>query len=372
MDVRPAVLEGRHVRLEPLRREHVGALCEAGAFEELWTVTMSRADTAEGMRVYVEEALAEQERGDSLPFVIVKVPENAIVGSTRFGNIYRPFRRVEIGWTWITPAWQGTMVNTEIKYLMMRHAFETWDAIRVEFKTDSINHRSRRALLGIGATQEGVLRNHMIAPSGRIRHSVYFSVTGEEWPSVKWHLETKLAGERKTYVQGVVAVTRTYLEMKTRPKERAADGIEGFVVHRAVKPTVDFYRYLYNTVGGPWRWMDRRRMSDHELRQIIQHPEVEVFVAYIHGTPAGYFELDLRGRPDVEIAYFGIMPEFVGGGLGRSLLNSAVRTAWARHPRRVWLHTCTLDHPAALPLYQKAGFVPYQTEEYLADLREPS
>lgn len=148
--------------------------------------------TPEEMRAYIETALDEQAHGVSLPFAIVEKASGRAVGSTRYGNIDRAHRRVEIGWTWVARLWQHTSVNTESKYLLLRHAFETLRCIRVELKTDSLNERSRAAILRIGAREEGVFRNHMITASGRIRHSVYFSITDAEWPSVKAQLEEKL------------------------------------------------------------------------------------------------------------------------------------------------------------------------------------
>jgi RimJ/RimL family protein N-acetyltransferase len=126
-------------------------------------------------------------------FVTVAKAIGRVVGSTSYLNIDRQHRRVEIGGTWTTPAWQRSAINTEAKYLQLRHAFETLGCIRVEFKTDALNSKSRQALARIGATEEGTFRNHMIMPDGRIRHSVYFSITDDEWPRVKAHLEGLLA-----------------------------------------------------------------------------------------------------------------------------------------------------------------------------------
>jgi RimJ/RimL family protein N-acetyltransferase len=144
------------------------------------------------MRTYVEAALREQAAGVSLPFATIDLASGRVIGSTRYGNIDRANRRVEIGWTWVAPPWQRTPVNTEAKYLMLGHAFETLGCMRVELKTDSLNERSRAAILRIGAQQEGIFRNHMVTESGRIRHSVYFSLIDSEWPAVKARLEEKL------------------------------------------------------------------------------------------------------------------------------------------------------------------------------------
>jgi N-acetyltransferase len=147
----------------------------------------------EDMRAYVASELAKQEAGLVVRFVTVAKAIAQPVGSTSYLNIDRQHRRVEIGGTWITPAWQRSAINTEAKYLQLRHAFETLGCIRVEFKTDALHTKSRQALARIGATEEGTFRNHMIMPGGRIRHSVYFSITHDEWPRVKAHLEGLLA-----------------------------------------------------------------------------------------------------------------------------------------------------------------------------------
>lgn len=191
--VEPVVLEGTHVRLEPLSLDHHQALCAVGLDGELWKVTASNVRTRDDMRSYIETALRWQSEGTALPFATIDSSSNKVVGSTRFANIDKRHRRLEIGWTWIARAWQRTPLNTEAKYLMLRHAFEMMGCIRVEFKTDSINERSRAAILRIGAKEEGTLRNHMITASGRIRHTVYFSIIDSEWPEVKKKLEEKLA-----------------------------------------------------------------------------------------------------------------------------------------------------------------------------------
>jgi N-acetyltransferase len=193
MRVGPVTLEGAVVRLEPLRLAHVDALSEVGLDERLWQLTMSRCRTRDDMREFVEDALRLQAAGSALPFVTVERASGRAVGSTRFGNIDRANRRAEIGWTWVAPAWQRTAVNTEAKYLMLRHAFETLGCVRVEFKTDVLNARSRAALLRIGAKEEGILRAHQIVPhTGRLRDSIYFSVIASEWPETRAELERKL------------------------------------------------------------------------------------------------------------------------------------------------------------------------------------
>lgn len=196
MQIQPVVLDGRFVRLDPLSPEHLGPLLEIGLDPELWRWTAGVVRNPKEMEDYIRTALAEQAQGRSLPFATVHRPSGRTVGSTRFGNIDRENRRVEIGWTWIGRPWQRTAVNTEAKHLMLRHAFEVWDCLRVEFKTDRLNEQSRRALLRIGAKEEGMLRSHMITATGRVRDSVYFSIIAAEWPEVRARLEEKLRAQR--------------------------------------------------------------------------------------------------------------------------------------------------------------------------------
>ncbi len=193
MSVEPVTLRGAHVMLEPLSMEHLDQLCEVGLDPELWRWSTSLVRTREDMSRYVETAILERTAGTELPFATIATASGRLIGSTRFGNIDRVNRRVEIGWTWVGVPWQRTAANTEAKYLMLRHAFETLGCIRVEFKTDSLNDGSRKAILRIGAKEEGTLRNHMLVHDGRYRHSVYFSVIDSEWPGVKKALEEKLA-----------------------------------------------------------------------------------------------------------------------------------------------------------------------------------
>jgi N-acetyltransferase len=196
MIVMPVTLEAREVRLEPLAKAHLAGLAEVGLDEELWRWIPTAVRTREEMAAYIETALNEQERGVALPFAIVEKDTGRAIGSTRYGNIDRTHHRVEIGWTWVAREWQRTAMNTEAKYLLQRHAFELLGCKRVELKTDSLNEKSRAAILRIGAREEGIFRNHMITASGRIRHTVYFSIIDSEWPAVKARLESKLSSHQ--------------------------------------------------------------------------------------------------------------------------------------------------------------------------------
>jgi len=193
MQLEPVTLEGRHVRLVPLTPEHVPALWEAGNDPDIWRWTLSQPASEADMRRYVEAALAKQAAGGGLPFATLEAATGRVIGSTRYHNWEPPHPRVEIGYTWIARPWQRTPVNTEAKYLMLRHAFETMGLARVELRTDALNARSRAAIVRIGGIEEGILRRHLLTDSGRIRDTVYFSILDDEWPQVKLRLEEKLA-----------------------------------------------------------------------------------------------------------------------------------------------------------------------------------
>ena len=192
--VTPVTLEGSVVRLEPIRHEHADIFWEVAkdSLDDIFQWIPYRMKSLEDFQHVVDKALVEQERSESVVFAIVERSSGRIIGSTRFMNIDRINRRVEIGSTWIAQAWQRTGVNTEAKYLMLRHAFEAWQCMRVELKTDALNQRSRNAILRIGAKEEGTLRKHLITSTGRVRDTIYFSILDTEWPEVKIHLERKL------------------------------------------------------------------------------------------------------------------------------------------------------------------------------------
>ena len=195
LKVEPIVLEGKHVRLEPLTLAHEQDLSSAAADGELWNTDVTIIPKPEGMKDYIQAALKGFSLGFELPFAIVrKAPGvNQIVGTTRFYEIFANDRRAAIGYTWLGKSAQRTPVNTEAKVLLLTHAFDTWNCVRVELITDVLNEQSRAAILRLGAKQEGILRNHLILPSGRIRDSVVFSIINSEWPEAKYGLVNKLA-----------------------------------------------------------------------------------------------------------------------------------------------------------------------------------
>ena len=202
MPVEPVTLQGRAARLEPMTREHPPALCEVGLDAEIWRWYAQAIRTPGEMAAAVETALKEQAQGVTLPFVTFETASGRVVGSTRYLNIDRTHHRLEIGWTWLARPWRRTAINTEAKYLLLRHAFETLRCIRVELKTDSLNEPSRTAILRIGGREEGTFRNHMITESGRLRHSVYYSIIEAEWPAVKARLERLLGAHGTTAPDG--------------------------------------------------------------------------------------------------------------------------------------------------------------------------
>jgi RimJ/RimL family protein N-acetyltransferase len=191
--VEPVTLEGKVVRLEPMSLDHLPGLIAVGLDSDIWRWMPTSIQTPGEMRAYIEKALAGRESGSEMPFTTIEASTGRVVGGTRYMNIEPHHRRLEIGYTWLAPAWQRTALNTEAKLLMLGHAFGPLGALRVEFKTDSLNDKSRTALAGIGAVEEGTFRNHMITDSGRRRHSVYFSVIEEEWPNMRQRLESRLA-----------------------------------------------------------------------------------------------------------------------------------------------------------------------------------
>jgi len=182
-------LEGDRVRLEPLSRDHLAGLADVAFDDAIWRWTIARPTDLDGLEAWLNAALAQQAAGMEVPFATVDRATGRPIGSSRFLNISPENRRLEVGWTWLAAAFQRTGANREVKLLQLTHAFETLGANRVEFKTDSRNERSRAALLGIGATFEGIFRNHVIMADGPLRHSAWYSVTVEDWPAVRARLE---------------------------------------------------------------------------------------------------------------------------------------------------------------------------------------
>lgn len=191
--ITPVTLHGRLVRLEPLDETHADDLARVAHDAQVWRWTIARRMDDAGLRAWLATALDNAAAGTEVPFATVHLGEGRAVGSTRFMSIAPEHRRLEIGWTWVGTAYQRTGANREAKLLQLTHAFETLDAERVEFKTHARNLASRAALLGIGATFEGVLRHHTIMSDGSNRDSAFYGVLAGEWPRVKAGLEARLA-----------------------------------------------------------------------------------------------------------------------------------------------------------------------------------
>jgi RimJ/RimL family protein N-acetyltransferase len=193
-EIEPVMLEGRRVRMEPLALSlHWEGLLAIALDPDLWRWTLNVVENEDDLKRYLDEALREQVKGVSLPFATIDAESGRVAGCTRFGNIERRHRRVEIGWTWVGKPYQRSHVNTEAKYLMMRHAFEVWGCQRVELKTNLLNERSRNAMKRIGCVEEGVMRRHMVSDRGVVRDTIYYSVIDSEWPAVKARLESLMA-----------------------------------------------------------------------------------------------------------------------------------------------------------------------------------
>jgi N-acetyltransferase len=194
IDVKPVILHGNHVRLEPMSEAHIPGLAAIGVAQKFWDfMVYGSMDSADDMRSWVLDILSRAEKGTDVPFVAIHLATGRVAGATRYMNIVTKDRGLEIGGTWYGLDFQRTPVNTECKYLLLLHAFETLGCIRVQLKTDLRNERSQKAIERIGAVKEGVLRNHMILPDGRIRDSVFYSILDIEWPTVKKRLEEMMA-----------------------------------------------------------------------------------------------------------------------------------------------------------------------------------
>ncbi len=198
MNIQPITLTGKIIRLEPLSESHVPGLAQVGLDENIWRLMLygdicSEAD----LLGWVRDILGRQRRGTDLPFTVILQESGKPIGCTRYLEIHPQHRNLEVGGTWYGAPYQGTLVNTEAKYLLLRHAFETLACIRVQLKTDTRNLRSQRAIERLGALKEGVLRDHMILLDGAIRSSVYYSILAAEWPQVKARLEARLAGQAR-------------------------------------------------------------------------------------------------------------------------------------------------------------------------------
>jgi RimJ/RimL family protein N-acetyltransferase len=189
---KPIVLSGEHVELLPIGMEFLQPLCEAVKDGELWKLWYTFIPTPETMGAWIQKAMKEKEEGVSLPFVVKRKVDNKIVGSTRYMNIEKDIRRLEIGTTWYSKSVQRSFVNTECKYLLLTHSFESLSCRAVEFRTHRLNEQSRRAIERLGAQQDGILRNHRMMANGTIRDTAVYSILDTEWEGIKSNLLFKL------------------------------------------------------------------------------------------------------------------------------------------------------------------------------------
>ena len=256
------------------------------------------------------------------------------------------------GWLYyvaVDPALQGAGLGRRL----VRHA-EDWLGRQGILKIQLMVREANQAVIGFYAAL-----GYAFTP--RAVMARWLELPGEPPDGNELPPDLALAAGREAKLR----FTITYLEMTERPPLSPVHppARTKYALMLAETPTVAFYRFLYNGVGGDWRWWYRRQMSDTELAGILEDERVEVFVLYVDGAPAGYFELDRRDEPTIDLAYFGLMPHCVGRGLGRYLLYASIEQAWSYEPERLTVNTNTMDHPRALPLYQKMGFVPYRQEE---------
>jgi N-acetyltransferase len=320
MDIQPVTLEGQYVRLEPLSLQHLDDLSTVGLDPELWRWIPFQITTPAEMASYIKDALAAQQAGTVLPFATIDRNTNKAIGSTRYMNIDRPNRRVEVGSTWIACALQRSKVNIEAKVLMLRHAFETLGCMRVELKTDSMNRRSRNAIQRIGARQEGIFRNHMTTYTGRIRHSVYFSIIDSEWPEVKANLESKLAHDR-TGPRRVDTLSDTQIE--------------------------DLHHLFQNEWWTQGRTIeDVRKMLDGSITIALADPATTRLIAFARAITDGVYKALIL---DV------IVDESVRKtGLGKALMD-----AITSHPALAAVqHFELYCRPEMVPFYERWGFKP--------------
>ncbi|MFT9596454.1 GNAT family N-acetyltransferase [Mesobacillus sp.] len=190
--VKKITLEGNTVMLVPMETSHLDGLWEAGQNQSIWEFTSSKVSSKEDMKKVIEAAMVEREKGTQIPFIVLDKQTDKIVGSSRYLDISKAHKSLEIGWTWYSPVYWRTGVNTETKLLLLQYAFEKMEVNRVQFCTDSRNVRSQNAIARLGAQREGVLRKHRMIADGYIRDTVVFSIIKEEWPQIKTGLQDKL------------------------------------------------------------------------------------------------------------------------------------------------------------------------------------
>lgn len=349
----PTTLEGEYVRLEPLSMRHLDDLCEVGLNPVLWRMAGRTMETKEDMRRYIEEAFMPQTAGIAHPFATIDKASGKAIGSTRYGNIALEHKRLEIGWTWLGKPFQRTRINTEAKYLMLSHAFETLGLTRVEFKANAKNEQSRRAMERMGAKYEGVLRQHITLPNGTVRNTVYYSIIREEWPVVKTHLEE--------------ALRREYAEVLEEENSR-------ITVHRAdtrhlelLLPLFDGYRRFYNQASN-------LEAAEAFLVERILKQESVIFVALLGNKGAGFTQLypsfsSVTMQRQWILNDLFVDPEFRKTGVADAIMLTAEEFSYADNAKGLVLSTAVDNYPAQA-LYEKRGWKRdeafYTYEKYFA------
>ncbi len=348
----PIILEGTHVRLEPLSMKHLDDLCEVGLNPALWRLAGRTMTAREDMQRYIEEAFMPETAGIAHPFATIDKASGKAVGSTRYGNIALPHKRLEIGWTWIGKPFQRTSINTEAKYLMLRHAFETLGLTRVELKANAKNDQSRRAMERIGAKYEGLLRRHLTLPNGTVRDTVYYSIIREEWETVKAYLEEALSHKHEEVPEESSRIT----------------------VHRAdtrhlemLLPLFDGYRKFYNQPSN-------LEAAEAFLTERILKQESVIFVALLGNKGAGFTQLypsfsSVTMQRQWILNDLFVDPEFRQSGVADAIMLAAEEFSYADNAKGLVLSTAVDNYPAQA-LYEKRGWKRdeafYTYEKYFA------
>ena len=248
------------------------------------------------------------------------------------------------------------MQSGETPLILLCPAWKKWGAATTVKPNAIILHSRNDEVVPFADSEE-------LVANSNLSHDTILSIGRDHRLAGDEPLNAMLAACKQIVeTSDLVNVTVYYLELLTPVAQSVPEPRDGLTVVEARSPSVRYYRFLYDAVGKDYHWLGRRKLTDAELERILQDPLNEVHVLYVEGTPAGFAELDRSESDEVELLQFGLMPEYIGQGLGKWFLQWALSKAWSYKPKRVWLHTCSLDHPAALPTYTKAGFVQYSTE----------
>lgn len=352
-------LEGSLVTLEPLRPDHAGELWEAAQPPEIWS-WLANLNERERFEEWLRLTLEAAEAGREGPFTTRDAGSGRVIGSSRFLNVRPADRVVEIGWTWLHPsAWRGG-ANVEAKLLMMRHAFETLGCVRVEFKTDARNERSRTALAALPARFEGVLRNHMILPDVGLRDSAYYSVIESEWPAVRSNLERRLV-RAGSPAPSSGAGPRASLRRSSDPAELdLLEPLWNALQEHHVEVTPELGPHTpKRSLSEAWR------IRRAKYARWLEDPDAFFVVAEIDGAPAGYAFVTVgppyaswdTGERLAELETLSVLSEHRGSGVGAALLEAA----WDRlagHGVEAMQIVTTATNAGAKRFYESQGFSP--------------